>query len=132
MGVDLKHMARAAIATLVAVGALAAGAAGAQAADISLYTGKEGYPGYDFSNTQSLGPVGGSAGNWVYCIEAGVDVGTEDGQWQTAAGDNEQTAAWMIQATKDDSSDLTQAAVAFRPRPSLRNQCRTRRMWFSR
>ena len=116
MGVDLKHMARAAIATLVAVGTLAAGAAGAQAADISLYAGNPGMPGYPYKgmeNVAGLGPVGGSAGNWVYCIEAGVDVGTEDGQWQTAANDKEQTAAWMIQATKDDSSDLTQAAVAY-------------------
>ena len=113
----LKSIARASVAAAVAVGSLAAGAVTANAA-------QNGLPGYGFNawkdgshyadaGVSGLGPIGGTQGNWIYCIQGGVNVGDFDGDWQTADNADQQTAAWMIDTTKDDASDLTQAAVAY-------------------
>lgn len=50
----------------------------------------------------------------VYCIEAGVTgVDPDGGGWEDATDNDSRIAGWMSWLSRDDRSDLTQAAIAY-------------------
>lgn len=119
MGFGWKHAARATVATLVAAGALMAEAATADAAPI-MRIGQSGLPGLLVQRRRRTREPGAGRRHErrVHLLhrgrrETGATVGTFDGTWQDASSDDEKTAAWMIEATKNDSTDLVQAAAAY-------------------
>ena len=102
-------------AVAVAVATMAAGAGIANAA---AYYG----PGYRVLvpsgwEAEDVGPVGkDGAGEYVYCLDMAKTFNShvpKDGAWETKTDPNWRIAARMVADNNNDSSDLTQAAVAY-------------------
>lgn len=115
----LKRVGKAAVALVAATATLASGAITTGSA-LAATTGG---PGYWFNATRSgswwvgthsssLGPQRYENGNPVYCVEAGEQV-TNTGTWNKATDVNHKVGAWLVEKHKGDSSDFTQASVAY-------------------
>lgn len=115
----LKRVGKAAVALVAATATLASGAITTGSA-LAATTGG---PGYWFhaarsgswwvdTHGSSLGPQRYENGNPVYCVEAGEPV-TNTGTWNKATDENHKVGAWLIEKHKGDSSDFTQASVAY-------------------
>lgn len=115
----LKRVGKAAVALVAATATLASGAITTGSALAATTDG----PGYWFNATRSgswwvgthgssLGPQRYENGNPVYCVEAGEPV-TNTGTWNKATDVNHKVGAWLVEKHKGDSSDFTQASVAY-------------------
>lgn len=115
----LKRVGKAAVALVAATATLASGVITTGSALAATTDG----PGYWFNATRSgswwvgthassLGPQRYENGNPVYCVEAGEPV-TNIGTWNKATDVNHKVGAWLIEKHKGDSSDFTQASVAY-------------------
>lgn len=115
----LKRVGKAAVALVAATATLASGAITTGSALAATTNG----PGYWFNATRSgswwvgthgssLGPQRYENGNPVYCVEAGEPV-TNTGTWNKATDVNHKVGAWLVEKHKGDSSDFTQASVAY-------------------
>ena len=115
----LKRVGKAAVALVAATATLASGVITTGSALAATTDG----PGYWFNATRSgswwvgthgssLGPQRYENGNPVYCVEAGEPV-TNTGTWNKATDVNHKVGAWLVEKHKGDSSDFTQASVAY-------------------
>lgn len=115
----LKRVGKAAVALVAATATLASGVITTGSA-LAATTGG---PGYWFNaassgswwvgtHASSLGPQRYENGNPVYCVEAGEPV-TNTGTWNKATDVNHKVGAWLVEKHKGDSSDFTQASVAY-------------------
>lgn len=115
----LKRVGKAAVALVAATATLASGAITTGSALAATTDG----PGYWFNaarsgswwvgtHASSLGPQRYENGNPVYCVEAGEPV-TNTGTWNKATDVNHKVGAWLVEKHKGDSSDFTQASVAY-------------------
>lgn len=115
----LKRVGKAAVALVAATATLASGVITTGSA-LAATTDS---PGYWFNATRSgswwvgthgssLGPQRYENGNPVYCVEAGEPV-TNTGTWNKATDVNHKVGAWLVEKHKGDSSDFTQASVAY-------------------
>ena len=115
----LKRVGKAAVALVAATATLASGVITTGSALAATTNG----PGYWFNATRSgswwvgthassLGPQRYENGNPVYCVEAGEPV-TNTGTWNKATDVNHKVGAWLVEKHKGDSSDFTQASVAY-------------------
>lgn len=114
-----KRVGKAAVALVAATATLASGVITTGSALAATTDG----PGYWFNaassgswwvgtHASSLGPQRYENGNPVYCVEAGEPV-TNIGTWNKATDVNHKVGAWLIEKHKGDSSDFTQASVAY-------------------
>lgn len=115
----LKRVGKAAVALVAATATLASGVITTGSAFAATTYG----PGYWFNaarsgswwvgtHASSLGPQRYENGNPVYCVEAGEPV-TNTGTWNKATDVNHKVGAWLVEKHKGDSSDFTQASVAY-------------------
>lgn len=115
----LKRVGKAAVALVAATATLASGVITTGSAFAATTDG----PGYWFNaarsgswwvgtHASSLGPQRYENGNPVYCVEAGEPV-TNTGTWNKATDVNHKVGAWLVEKHKGDSSDFTQASVAY-------------------
>lgn len=114
----LGRVGRMLLAGITAIVVMLTGAVGANAANVN------GYPGYywdqytngshhNYWRGEFLGVEGYYNGHAMYCIESGVSGITTSGTWSKATSENGKKAAYIVSKHESDTSDTTQAAVAW-------------------